>query len=87
MPIHDWRRVHAGTYHHFHNNWIAELSKRLNNGLLPDDFWNKHSKGMESWKKESKTYYKVTGPLCPQLLVNEFVWLEALVAYCVENHG
>jgi hypothetical protein len=39
MPIHDWRRVHAGTYHHFHNNGIAELSKRLNNGLLPDPFY------------------------------------------------
>ncbi len=39
MPIRDWRRVHAGTYHHFHNNWIAELSKRLNNGLLPGEFY------------------------------------------------
>ncbi|KAB2926579.1 MAG: PhoH family protein [Dechloromonas sp.] len=44
---------------------------------LPDNFWDKHGKGMESWKKDSKTYYKVTGPLCPQLLVNEFVWLES----------
>ena len=43
---------------------------------LPEDFWDKHGKGMESWKKEARTYYKVTGPLCPQLLVNEFVWLE-----------
>ncbi|MDD2664320.1 MAG: PhoH family protein [Dechloromonas sp.] len=43
---------------------------------LPDNFWDKHGKGMESWKKESKTYYKVSGPLCPQLLINEFVWLE-----------
>jgi hypothetical protein len=39
MPIHNWQRVHAGTYHHFHNNWIAELSKRLNNGLLPAEFY------------------------------------------------
>jgi PhoH-like ATPase len=44
---------------------------------LPDNFWEKHDKGMESWKKESKTYYKVTGPLCPQFLINEFVWLES----------
>ncbi len=43
---------------------------------LPDNFWEKHDQGMESWKKESKTYYKVTGPLCPQFLINEFVWLE-----------
>ncbi len=39
MPIHNWRRVHAGTYHHFHTNWIAELSKCLNNGLLPAQFY------------------------------------------------
>ncbi len=45
--------------------------------LLPDNFWDKHGKGMESWKKDSKTYYKVTGPLCPQFLINEFVWLES----------
>jgi PhoH-like ATPase len=32
---------------------------------------------MESWKKETRTYYRVNGPLCPQLLVNEFVWLES----------
>ena len=44
---------------------------------LPDNFWEKHGKGMESWKKDSKTYYKVSGPLCPQLLVNEFIWLES----------
>jgi PhoH-like ATPase len=44
--------------------------------VLPDNFWDKHGKGMESWKKETKTYYKVTGPVCPQLLINEFVWLE-----------
>lgn len=38
MPIHDWRRVPAGIYHHVHNSWIAELSQRLNNGLLPGGF-------------------------------------------------
>ena len=32
---------------------------------------------MESWKKDAKTLYKINGPLCPQLLVNEFVWLES----------
>ena len=43
---------------------------------LPENFWDKHGKGMASWKKDSKTYYKVTGPLCPKFLINEFVWLE-----------
>jgi hypothetical protein len=37
MPIHDWTRVPAGTFHHFHQGWLTHLSDRLNDGLLPDD--------------------------------------------------
>jgi hypothetical protein len=39
MPIHDWTRVIAGTFHHFHCQWIAELSKALNGGVLPADYY------------------------------------------------
>jgi Protein of unknown function (DUF4058) len=39
MPIHDWTRVHAGTFHAFHLSWIAELQARLNEGLLPDSYY------------------------------------------------
>jgi hypothetical protein len=39
MPIHNWRRVHAGTYHDFHTSWISELKKELNKGLLPEGFY------------------------------------------------
>lgn len=39
MPIHDWRRVQAGTFHDFHTSWIAELKKRLNQDLLPEGFY------------------------------------------------
>jgi hypothetical protein len=39
MPIHDWTRVSAGTFHDFHMAWIAELRKALNDGLLPDGFY------------------------------------------------
>jgi hypothetical protein len=35
MPIHNWPRVRAGKFHHFHNSWIYKLSDRLNAGLLP----------------------------------------------------
>ena len=44
---------------------------------LPADFWDLHAKDMESWKKEGHTYYRVKGPLCQQLLVNEFVYQES----------
>jgi hypothetical protein len=39
MPIHDWTRVHAGTFHHFHHSWIEEIARALNRGLLPRDYY------------------------------------------------
>ena len=33
MPLHDWARVSAGTYHDFHNSWITHLKEALNAGL------------------------------------------------------
>lgn len=39
MPIHDWTRVDAGTFHDFHSVWIAELRTALNTGLLPDGYY------------------------------------------------
>lgn len=39
MPIHDWSRVRAERFHHFHNSWIYKIADRLNGGLLPDGFY------------------------------------------------
>jgi hypothetical protein len=39
MPIHDWMRVSAGTFHHFHHGWIDEIAATLNAGLLPRDYY------------------------------------------------
>ena len=39
MPIHDWTRVTAGTFHAFHLAWIAELQRALNGGTLPDGYY------------------------------------------------
>src|SRR5438132_2170379 len=39
MPIHDWTRVDAGTFHAFHTRWISELMKVLNAGLLPPGYY------------------------------------------------
>jgi hypothetical protein len=38
MPIHDWTRVEAGTFHHFHHRWIAAIGDALNGGLLPPGY-------------------------------------------------
>lgn len=37
--VHDWTRVEAGIFHHFHHSFIEELQRVLNGGLLPDDFY------------------------------------------------
>jgi hypothetical protein len=39
MPIHDWTRVSAGTFHHFHTSWMPEISNALNNGVLPPPYY------------------------------------------------
>jgi Protein of unknown function (DUF4058) len=39
MPVHDWTRVEAGIFHHFHQEWIPLLCRRLNDGLLPADHY------------------------------------------------
>ncbi len=39
MPVHNWSRVDAGIFHHFHHGWIEELQRALNGGLLPPDYY------------------------------------------------
>lgn len=39
MPIHDWTRVDAGIFHAFHHDWITDLARALNRGLLPSDHY------------------------------------------------
>ena len=57
---------------------------------LPPDFWDKHSKDMESWQQAGFTYYRLTGPLVPSLSLNQFVYLDGampLVAQVRELNG
>ena len=66
----------------YFNDHVLEDSDLLYTGIvqLPEDFWNKHGKGMESWQENknglSTTFYRITGPIIPSLLVNQFVYLE-----------
>ncbi len=39
MPIHDWSRVNSGIFHAFHQMWITEITRQLNSGLLPRDYY------------------------------------------------
>ncbi|NNJ26763.1 hypothetical protein [Alienimonas chondri] len=38
--LHDWTRVDAGIWHNFHVQWIAEINKELNGGLLPEPYYS-----------------------------------------------
>ncbi|NLS98031.1 MAG: DUF4058 family protein [Planctomycetaceae bacterium] len=54
MPIHDWTRVTAGTWHDFHLAWITEIRNALNDGLLPHDYYAQAE--------------QIAGPLGPDVL-------------------
>ena len=44
---------------------------------LPSDFWAKHGKTVESWQSGQHTFYRITGPIVPSLLINQFVYFES----------
>jgi PhoH-like ATPase len=62
----------------YFNDKVLEDTDILYTGIyaLPANFWDRHAKGMESWQQAGATYYRVTGPVVPELLVNQFVYLE-----------
>ncbi len=62
----------------YFNDKVLEDTDLLYTGAraLPHDFWDKHGREMESWQQAGHTYYRVRGPLCASLLVNQFVYLE-----------
>ena len=64
----------------YFNDHVLEDTDLLYSGIvqLPEDFWDKHGKNMESWQdtRNGTTFYRVTGPFINSLLVNQFVYLE-----------
>jgi PhoH-like ATPase len=62
----------------YFNDKVLEDTDLLYTGIkeLSKDFWNKHSKEMESWQEAGRMFYRVTGPVCASLLVNQFVYYE-----------
>ncbi len=60
------------------NDHVLDDSDLLYDGVmpLPENFWIKHGKDIESWQQGGLTWYRVRGPLCNQFIVNEFVFYE-----------
>lgn len=60
----------------YFNDQVLEDRDLLYSGFLElaDDFWEKNSKGMESWQHAGVTFYKISGPAVKDMLVNQFVF-------------
>ncbi len=48
----------------YSNDQVLEDADLLYTGLnvLPEDFWDRHAKEIDSWKEEGRTYYRISGP-------------------------
>ena len=67
------------TVEDYYNDKVLEDADLLYTGVreLPADFWDNHGRDIESWKREGRTYYRIRGPLCQNLLLNEFVYQDS----------
>lgn len=43
---------------------------------LPDTFWESHSKDMESWQEEGRTFYRVSGPDTQEWHIGQLLYQE-----------
>ena len=63
----------------YQNDKVLEDGDLLYSGslALPADFWTRQSKTIESWQQGVHTFYRITGPIVPSLLINQFVFFES----------
>ncbi len=63
----------------YQNDKAREDGDLLYSGVLPlpPDFWNRNGKSVESWQSGAHTFYRISGPIVPQLMINQFVHFEA----------
>lgn len=73
MPIHDWTRVSAGTWHAFHLSWIAEIQLALNGGLLPPDYYAQAE--------------QIAGPMGPDVLALQEIVIPSAGPASPERNG
>ncbi|EXI83017.1 MAG: Phosphate starvation-inducible protein PsiH [Candidatus Accumulibacter sp. BA-94] len=62
----------------YFNDKVLEDTDLLYTGMreLPADFWDEHEQDMVSRSRDGRTRYRISGPLCPQFLVNQFLYQE-----------
>ncbi|MGB9428759.1 MAG: PhoH family protein [Gammaproteobacteria bacterium] len=65
--------IHAEDY--FNDKALDDLDLLFTGvGELPKNFWEHHSKNMESWQQEGRTYYRIQGPQVKNWYPNEFLY-------------
>jgi len=62
----------------YHNDQVIDDLDLLYGGTLalPSDFWERHSKGMESWQQGGYNFYRISGPAVAGFMLNQFVYLD-----------
>ncbi|MFA5521892.1 MAG: PhoH family protein [Castellaniella sp.] len=63
------------------NDHVIDDSDLLYEGVinLPEQFWSRHAGDIETWQQAGTTYYRIRGPICADLMVNQFVVAEGEV--------
>jgi PhoH-like ATPase len=61
----------------YYNDQVLEDVNLLFSGSseLPGEFWQQHGDTLESWQKDGRNYYRVSGPLVESWSTNECVYL------------
>ena len=67
--------IHAEDYH---NDQVLDDVNLLYSGEaeLPGSFWENHSKDIDSWQEEGRTYYRVKGPDTADWDVNQCLYMQ-----------
>ncbi|WP_417066682.1 PhoH family protein [Niveibacterium terrae] len=62
----------------YFNDKVLEDTDLLYSGMreLSPEFWEQHAQGMESWKENGRTYYRLQGAAAGELTLNQFVYQE-----------
>ena len=62
----------------YHNDQVLDDVNLLYSGEaeLPADFWETHSKDIDSWQEEGHTYYRIKGPNTNSWYVNQCLYID-----------
>lgn len=62
----------------YYSDKVIEDTDLLYSGYLelPKNFWSEHATGLESWTNKDGSFYRVTGPTVPKMIIGQFLTLE-----------